>query len=465
MKMDNEGFHKIMVGDEQLTFISPTRTTLGIASVKKSFNNLTSLISPDWIRNSVLYEIYVRNFTEKGNFEGVIDRLPYLKDLGVNTLWLMPIHPIGKKGRKGKKGCPYSIMDYFAINPEYGSEENFKKLVECAHKMEMRLILDLVINHSANDHVMMIERSYWWQRDIDSNPTRRIKDWQDISDFNYQVKDLWNYLVDSIIYWVEKFDIDGYRCDVAGMVPLEFWEYAISQVKCIKPDIFFLAEWEDPNFHLKTFNSTYNWTLYFKLLDVIEQKCNAQEMFDAYLFKHNIFPQNSVQMNFIENHDMKRAANVFGFPQFQPFAGLIFTLPGIPLIYNGQEVGYKSYLSLFERQPLFWKKKNPKIIDYYRDLIKLRKTNVIFQTGTIHKIHSNNPDLVVFYREHTHNLAFCVLNFSNINKKVVLELPDILLAKFQKETWKSFHRLPKFNFKNTKISFEIFSWECIILTN
>jgi glycosidase len=463
--MNNVEINQKSIDGEMITYVPPLRSTLGMMPVKKSYDHLECLESPEWIQRAILYEIYVRNFTKKGNFAGVSERLPYLKKLGVNTLWLMPIHPIGMKGRKGKKGCPYSIRDYFALNSEYGTEEDFKKLVEATHKLDMRLILDLVIHHSANDHVMMTERNHWWKRDIKGYPTRRIKDWKDIADFNFQSKDLWNYLVDVMKYWVEQFDIDGYRCDVAGLVPNEFWEYAIPQVKEVKSDVFFMAEWEDPEMHVKTFNSTYNWTLYFKMLDVVENKSSAQEMFDAFLFKHHMFPKNSYKMNFIENHDMMRAAKLFATPQFQPFAGLIFTLPGIPLIYNGQEAGYSSYLSLFEQQSLAWKKKNPAVFTYYKDLISARSSCSALQNGTIHKMYTNDPAVVCFYRESKDDFSFCVLNFSDRIKKITLELPDIFLTKFQNEYWKPFPRPPEFKLQKNKMILEIFPWESIILTN
>lgn len=465
MNLNNKEIKKINSNEETITFIPPSRSTLGIAFVKKSFGELPALKSPDWIKKAILYEIYVRNFSEQGTFKGVIERLPYLKELGINTLWLMPIHPIGIKGRKGKMGCPYAIREYFAINPEYGDEKDFKNLVDLTHKLEMRLILDLVINHSANDHILINEKTHWWQRDINGNPTRRIRGWKDVADFNFQAKDLWNYLLDAMKYWVEKFDIDGYRCDVAGMVPHEFWEYAIPKIRKIKSDVFFLAEWEDPIFHLKTFNSTYNWTLYFKMIDVIEKKCSAQEMFDAFLFKHHIFPKNSLKMNFVENHDMKRTAKVFGSSQCKPFVGLIFTLPGIPLIYNGQEAGYSSFLSLFERQPLRWKKNNLDIFNYYKDLIKLRRSNVALQSGNICKLQSNDLSVVAFYRKIREDFTICVFNFSERSKKVTLDFPDSLIDTFINRKLKPFQRLPQITNQDSQITFEILPWESLVLAH
>ncbi|HDL18200.1 MAG TPA: DUF3459 domain-containing protein [Bacteroidetes bacterium] len=415
----------VQINGKKITFKPPARSTGGMVPVKKSYRNISGLKSPDWVRDAILYEIYVRNFSGSGDFAGVIERLPELKELGVNTLWLMPVHPIGVKERKGKLGSPYAIKDYFGLNPEYGSEDDFRRLVTESHKSGMRIILDLVINHSANDHIMINEKIHWWQRDRQGYPVRRVSFWSDVVDFNYQSCDLWNYLVDMMKYWVEKFDIDGFRCDVAGMVPPEFWQYAIPQVKNVKPDLFFLAEWEDPELHLNAFHATYNWTFYFKILDVAQGKCSADEMLNAFLFKYHTFPQNSVRLNFIENHDEKRAMKLFGKQKQRLFSSLIFMLPGLPLIYNGQEAGYSSFLSLFNRRPMRWRNVDREVYRHYRDLIALRKRIPALRAGTVAKIDLQVPEQVIgFFRKQGNNFALCLFNFSDQSATINTEIPD-----------------------------------------
>lgn len=454
------GNQTLQIGDKKIVFVPPTRSTGGMVPVKKSYRDISGLNAPDWVRDAIIYEIYVRNFSDRGDFAGVTERLPELKKLGVNTLWLMPIHPIGVKGRKGKLGSPYAIKDYFAFNPEYGSEDDFRRLVAKSHKSGMRFILDLVINHTANDHILINEKIHWWQRDRQGHPTRKVPFWSDVVDFNYQSRDLWHYLVDMMKYWVEKFDIDGFRCDVAGMVPLEFWQYAIPQVKNVKPGLFFLAEWEDPELHLGTFHATYNWTFYFKMLDVLQGKCSAEEMLDAFLFKYHIFPQNSLRLNFIENHDEQRAMKLFGKAKYRLFTMLIFMLPGIPLVYNGQEAGYSSFLSLFNRQPMKWRHVNREAYQFYRDLIALRKRIPALRYGTLEKIDLQTDKHVIgFLRTQGNNFTLCIFNFSDQTAEINTEIPE----NFGQAGLFSYPDPVAYKLRENRLSVTLPSWQNFIL--
>lgn len=179
---------------------------------------------PDWINGKPLYEIYVRSFTPEGTLNGVQRRLPELKELGISNIWLMPIHPMGELGRKGSAGCPYSVKDYLAIGDEYGTMDDLNNLVEAAHELDMKVMMDMVLNHSANDHIEMENHPDWHMRDSLGNYTREVADWSDITDWNYEIPEVHSYLEDVLVHYVDKIKIDGFRCDVAGMVPHEFWK-------------------------------------------------------------------------------------------------------------------------------------------------------------------------------------------------------------------------------------------------
>ncbi len=229
---------------------------LGIESDQKQYGTLPGRRPPAWVNEGPLYEVFVRNFSKTGDLNGLTEKISYLKELGIKTIWLMPLQPIGRTGRKGKLGCPYAIRDHLAINPHYGSDKDLRKLVSVLHAADMRLIIDLVINHGALDHVRARTHPAMFRHDRQGRFTRKIADWSDVIDFDYSSTDTRKYMLEVMSYWIREFDIDGYRCDVAGMVPLDFWETALEKMLKIKSDIFMLAEWQRPRLHLQAFQAS-----------------------------------------------------------------------------------------------------------------------------------------------------------------------------------------------------------------
>ncbi|MEJ2543858.1 MAG: alpha-amylase family glycosyl hydrolase, partial [Calditrichaceae bacterium] len=262
-----------------------------IFGIESEFYNCSNIVGPaipEWIIGQVIYEIYVRAFSKEGTFKGIQDNLERVKSLGIDIVWFMPIYPIGKIRRKGSLGCPYSVQDYFNVNPEYGSNSEFKNLIETAHDLGMRVILDLVINHVSHDYVGFEKHPEIALRDKNGNPTRKVADWSDVIDLDYSNRSTWHHVLDIMQYWIKEFDIDGYRCDVAGLVPTEFWEWAVPQIQSLKKDIFMLAEWESPLLHKKIFHSTYDWIFYSIILDVINGKTPVNDIADWIETKNRI---------------------------------------------------------------------------------------------------------------------------------------------------------------------------------
>lgn len=216
---------------------------------------------PEWSKNSTIYEVNVRQYTPEGTFKAFETHLPRLKKMGIDIIWLMPIHPIGEKNRKGSLGSEYSVKDYYAINPEYGTMDDFKDLVRKIHSMGMYVIVDWVGNHSAWDNKLAQEHPEWYTKTVDGKfqPTPWY-DWSDVIDFDYDQPAMRKYMTESMKYWVAEADIDGYRCDVGGFIPVDFWENVRAELDEIKP-VFMLAEWESRDLHRKAFDMTYSWTL------------------------------------------------------------------------------------------------------------------------------------------------------------------------------------------------------------
>ena len=313
---------------------------------------------PEWSRNATIYQINTRQFTSEGTFRAAEAHLPRLKDLGVDILWIMPIHPIGEVNRKGPLGSPYAVKDYLGVNPEFGTLEDFRHLVTAAHDLGMHVILDWVANHTAWDNHLVTDHPEWYLRDWkgDFCPTPWW-DWDDIIDFDYSSPGLRQYMTEALKYWVQETDIDGYRCDVAGFVPTDFWETARAELDGIKP-VFMLAEWESKDLHAASFDMTYSWHWNDTVHRICHGSldCSALEVYYAWNDKN--WPREAMRMMFVSNHD-KNAWEGTEFEQFGDGldAAMVLTVvgEGMPLVYNGQEAGYDKRLEFFERDPIVWR--------------------------------------------------------------------------------------------------------------
>ncbi len=354
----------------------------GDSSPLKNYHQYVLTPPPAWAQNGILYELYFRAFTPEGTIQAAIPRLKGLKEFGVDIIWLMPIYPIGEKGRKGRAGSPYAVKDFRRVNPEYGSSDDLHAFIQQAHSLGLKVILDIVPNHAALDNPLTQTHPDWFMQDETGNFTREVADWSDIIDFNYDNPAMRQYMKETFLYWIQEFDVDGFRCDVAGMVPLDFWKETIPALRAAKSDLFLLAEWEDPELLLAGFNSDYDWTLYHLLKDIRNGTKRSGEAVALVAEKDSLYPQHALPMRFLENHDEQRSMQVFGPTAIEAYATFLFTLPGIPLIYAGQEIGEIHRPSLFEKEPIPWDKGDDRLREMYRDLIHMRKSNPVFTQGT-----------------------------------------------------------------------------------
>src|SRR3984893_3906018 len=242
----------------------------------------------EWVRDGVVYEIYPRAFSQQGNFNGISSRLDDLKNLGVTILWLMPIHPIGQEKKKGTIGSPYAVRDYYAINPDYGTREDLKKLVDEAHRREMKVIIDIVANHTSWDNVLM-KHPEFYVRDANGRITYP-HDWSDVAELNYDNPELRRYMTDMLKYWIREFDLDGFRCDVAEEVPTDFWENARVELETLKSDIVMLAEGHKAELLRKAFDFDYSWPLHSALTNVAQGRARASALSDEWTKEFREWP-------------------------------------------------------------------------------------------------------------------------------------------------------------------------------
>jgi cyclomaltodextrinase len=387
------------------------------ACADRDVSNERARSSPTWLRESTIYEIYPRAFSARGDFNGITAKLDELKDLGVNVLWLMPIHPIGEKLRKGTLGSPYAIKDYFAINPEFGSTNDFKRLVTKAHARGLRVILDVVANHTAWDSVMM-QQPEFYKQDAKGKIIPPVAEWTDVAGLNYENPKLREYMIAMLKYWVKEFDVDGFRCDVAYMVPTDFWEQARAELDKTKPDLIMLAEASKPELLLKAFDLDYSWPLHATLNKVLLEGAPASDLRRSWEESLRAFPKGSLHLRISDNHDEARAVARYGLRGALAAAAFTFALDGVPLLYNGMEVGDATESgdpALFEKMPIFWKsKERPPLRDTYRELIKLRKQFAPFRNDRVVWLrNSNEADLVSILRLDAKDEFVILINFSN----------------------------------------------------
>ena len=373
--------------------------------------------SPAWLREGVIYEIFPRDFSPAGNLDGVTAKLDELHSLGVTILWLMPIHPIGEKCRKGEFGSPYSVRDYYAVDPNYGTLDDFKKLVAGAHQRGMKVIMDLVANHTAWDSVLM-QHPEFYKQDASGKIVPPVPAWTDVAGLNYANPQLREYMIAVMQYWVRTCDIDGFRCDVAYMVPVDFWAQARAALEKIKPDIMLLAEASKPELLVKAFDIDYDWPLLATLNDVLIRSAPASDLEATWQKSWREFPQDALHLQISDDHDEARAVARYGIRGALAASALMFTLDGVPLLYNGMEVGDATESgdpALFEKLTIFWQpKERPPLRKIYRGLIDLRKHNPCFENDRVDWLHnSDENDVVTFMRADGQNQFVVVINFSN----------------------------------------------------
>ena len=382
--------------------------------------NNSNYIHPEWCYSAVLYEMNIRQLTPEGTFRAAEAYLPSLQSLGIDAIWLMPVYPIGKEGRKGSLGSYYSIQDYCAINPEFGTMEDFDHFVETAHSLGMKVLLDWVANHTARDAKWLQSKpANWYERESDGS-AKVPWDWTDTAKLNYANHDVWRGQIQAMRFWVEQHNIDGFRCDMAMLVPIEFWQEASGVLHSIKPDIFFLAEAEELNLFDRAFDASYAWEIHHMMCDIAGGARRVWDLRNTLYADREKYPKSAIRMMFTSNHD----ENSWSGSEFARFGAALEAMTALtflweaslPLIYTGQEVGYDHSFEFFDRDPL------PSLVanehtQLYRRLINLKHTQRALDSGErggrIIEIENNAKDCIMtFVRECGDSRVVAILNLS-----------------------------------------------------
>ena len=398
---------------------------------------------PDWADNAVIYEANLRQGTAQRNLKGLQNEIPRLKDLGVDIIWLMPIHPISEKNRKGELGSYYAVKDYKAVNPEFGTIDDLKEFVEVAHSNGIRVILDEVCNHTGADNAWVTEHPEYYAKDAEGNFISPF-DWTDVYKLDYSNIETRAAMTDALKFWVEEADIDGYRMDVAFQVPTDYWEEVIPQLRAIKP-VFMLAEASEPSLLVNAFNADYAWPMkdvfnaiaftqgvneYAVKEGMTYEATPATAIFELLKRQEKEYPAGAIHVNMVTNHDlnswegteMERYGAGLG-----TFAILSYTLPGMPMMYTGQEVGFNHPFEFFVQDPVIPDYTSNDFTTFYEMLNSLKENhpalNATNPAGEMTQYPAVSQDVAAFTRTAAGDNVTVIANLSS--NATELTFPDL----------------------------------------
>jgi len=397
-----------------------------------------------WSRQSSIYQVNIRQHTKEGTLKAFAADLPRIRRLGVDILWFMPLQPIGKQERKGGLGSYYSISDYTAVNPEFGSLDDARAMVKEAHRLGFKVILDWVPNHTAWDHPWTRQHKDWYKLNdkgeifpVTFTEGAEPEYWTDVVALDYRSEGLRQAMIEAMKFWLREVDLDGFRCDVASLVPTDFWERARPALDAVKP-VFMLAESDKPDLHRSAFDMTYSWDLADVFKAVGKGQADARD-FKAWLKSQNegtaakVYPRHAYRMRFTSNHDFNSwhgtDAELYG-EAYQPLAVLSFTLPGMPLIYGGQESRLDKRLAFFEKDLVNWK--NYELQGFYTELVALKKNNPALANGQYgapaEALETGNDKVFAFRRQLGSNQVTVAVNLSAAEQSYRLDGASMKLA-------------------------------------
>jgi alpha-amylase len=410
----------------------------------------------DWIYSTNIYEVNLRQYTKEGTFNAFAQHLPRLKEMGVQTLWFMPITPISKKEMKGTMGSYYACSDYTSVNPEFGTLNDFKKLIDYAHKLEFKVIIDWVANHTGWDHVWTKEHPEWYEEDS-AGEFKRSAGMDDIIELDYSKKEMRNAMIEAMKFWVRKCGIDGFRCDLAFWVELDFWQDAIPQLNELKP-LFWLAEADSMQYpdYMQVFEAAYAWTWMHRTEDWYKEKLPLKELTKV-LDNYDNIP--GIKAWFTSNHD-ENSWNGSEYEKYGDAAKALAvhscTWPGIPLIYSGQELPNKKRLKFFDKDVIEWKK-HCELHEFYRTLLHLKhESPALNAKSDLFQLHTNcDSNVLTYLRKKDQHEVIVMLNLSDSNVRFTI-LDNWVGGKFREAF------LHHENNVSASKSFEMKAWEYMV---
>jgi alpha-amylase len=392
-----------------------------------------SVAHPEWSRNAAIYEVNVRQFTPEGTLAAFKRHLPRLDSLGVDILWIMPVQPIGTLNRKGSLGSYYSIRDYTAVNPEFGTEADFKSVVDEAHRLGMKVILDWVPNHTSFDHEWTVSnKNFYTLRSDGSISVARDNegketDWTDVADLNYDNPDMRRAMIGELLWWVQRTGLDGFRVDVAWGIPYDFWPQLRSALDSARAGMFLLAEAEDPKLH-QWYDMTYGWELHHLLNEVTQGKKSTGDLSKYFEKQRSTYPGDAYRMYFTSNHDENSWQGTeferMGVNNAPAFVLSATAQNGMPLVYTGQEVTLNKRLRFFEKDTVNWT--GPSRVGFFKTMLDLKHSQVALRNGAEGgaqtELKTDGGDRVfAFTRSRDANTVVVAVNFGDAPARIRYE--------------------------------------------
>jgi glycosidase len=383
-------------------------------------------------QNIVMYEVNTRSFSATGDFQGVIDRLDNIQALGVNTIWLMPIHPVGKVKSAGGLGSPYSVQNYLEVNPEFGDLEKLRELVSKAHERKMAVIIDWVANHTSWDNPWIATKSWYSQNASGDIISPAGFNWTDVADLDYNKADMRKAMIHAMKYWILEANLDGIRCDAADHVPSDFWKQALDELKKIDGrKLILLAEGQKAEHFASGFQINYAWDFYYNLKDVYGKNKSAASIFTTHQSEYSDIPAGAMKLRYTTNHD----ESAWEGTPIQFFGGstgalsasaVTLFISAVPLLYDGQEVGRAALLPFFTRDPIQWNN-SPEMLSVYEKLMHIYNETDAFKKGELR--YFNNDDVAIFTRSLNDETYLVIVNVRNAPKEIILD------ASLQNTSW------------------------------
>jgi alpha-amylase len=407
-----------------ITFLFGCKGPKENKNAEKTKMENTNFETVDWAHSTNVYEVNLRQYTEAGTFNAFALELPRLKAMGVQTLWFMPITPIAQLNKKGTMGSTYACSDYTSINPEFGTMDDFKALVKKAHEMGFKVIIDWVANHTGWDHVWTKTHPEYYKKDSTGN-FNKASGMDDIIELDYNNPDLRKAMIDAMEFWVNECDIDGYRCDLAFWVQLDFWKEARTALEKVKK-LFWLGEFdalEKPEY-MQVFDASYTWTWMHQSEEYYKEKIDLDSLRNVLERYDTAGGNNKMKLWFTSNHD-ENSWNGTEYEKYGDMAKALavfsFTWDGIPLIYSGQELPNKKRLQFFEKDVIAWNGEY-QLADFYNRLLDVREKNPALRAGDsrvktslLHTDHQES--ILAFLRRNGTKEVLVLLNFSKDDVK------------------------------------------------
>lgn len=392
--------------------------------------------TPKSYRNLVIYSVYVRNYSAAGTFEAVRRDLDRIQALGVDMIWLMPIHPCGNKCRKGSLGSPYAIRDYRAVNPEFGTMEDFQRLVDDIHARGMKCIIDVVYNHTSPDSWLAEHHPEWFYHRPDGAFGNRVGEWSDVIDLDYSQRALWDYQIETLKQWAAL--VDGFRCDVAPLVPLEFWLRARAEVEQVRPGCFWLAESVEPSFidlarrsglaaHAdaelyQAFDLCYDYDIFPGFLQYLTGEHTLADYAADVNRQETQYPENYIKLRYLENHDNNRARQIISDERaLRNFTAFLYFQKGATLLYAGQELEETHTPSLFDRDPIRWSTGRD-LSPLLRQLYRLKKHPLL--TDSSYRLTALPHDIAMGTHERNGKMLVGIFSLRGEHALLQVNLPD-----------------------------------------